>query len=84
MTALRPFVWLLALTCTALHAQYEVSSWRDHFPYGEAQQVMVAGDDVVGRTDFALFTIDTASYEVQRLVKGQGLTQGKPLSLIHI
>ena len=83
MTALRPFVWLLALTCTALHAQYEVSSWRDHFPYGEAQQVMVAGDDVVGRTDFALFTIDTASYEVQRLVKGQGLTQGKPSAMAY-
>ena len=83
MTALRPFVWLLALSCTALHAQYEVSSWRDHFPYGEAQQVMVAGDDVVGRTDFALFTIDTASYEVQRLVKGQGLTQGKPSAMAY-
>ena len=81
MTALRLFVCLMA--CTSLHAQYEVSSWRDHFPYGEAQQVMVAGDDVVGRTDFALFTIDTASYEVQRLVKGQGLTQGKPSAMAY-
>ena len=50
MTALRPLVWLLALSSAVLHAQYEVSSWRDHFPYGEAKQVMVAGDDVVGRT----------------------------------
>ena len=83
MTALRPFVWLLALSCNALQAQYEVSSWRDHFPYGEAKQVMMAGNDVVGRTDFALFTIDTASYEVQRLVKGQGLTQGKPSAMAY-
>ena len=63
--------------------QYEVSSWRDHYPFGEAKQVMVAGDVVVGRTDFALFAIDTATYEMQRWVKGNPLSQSNPSSMAY-
>jgi len=63
------------------YAQYEVSSWRDHFPYRAANEVMIAGDLVVARTPHALFTVDTATYEVSRVVKGSGLSQGNPSAL---
>ena len=42
---------------------------------------MVGGDAVVARTPHALFTIDTSSYEVSRLVKGTHLSQGNPSAL---
>ena len=44
-------------------SQYEVSSWRDHFPYGEAMGLMVTQDEVVARTEYALFSVDTSTYE---------------------
>ena len=65
------------MTC----AQYEVSSWRDHFPYGAAEEVIVANGEVVARTPNALFSVDTATYEVSRFVKGQGLSQSNPTAL---
>lgn len=75
---------LLALTLTpamGLRGQYEVSSWRDHYPYGEAREVILAGDEVIGRTDFGLFTIDTASFELKRLTKGSPLSQSNPSAM---
>ena len=71
--------WLLG--AKGARAQYEVSSWRDHFPYGSATEVLVAGDEVVARTPHALFTVDPESYEVSRVVKGAGLSQGNPSAL---
>ena len=74
--------WLAALVCAGdLHAQYEVSSWRDHFPYGTAEEVIVANGEVIARTPNALFSVDTATYEVSRFVKGQGLSQSNPTAL---
>ena len=71
-----------ALVCAGdLHAQYEVSSWRDHFPYGTADEVIVANGEVIARTPNALFSVDTATYEVSRFVKGQGLSQSNPTAL---
>jgi len=61
--------------------QYEVSSWRDHFPYGEAEEVVLAGDNVVARTAYALFAVDTATAQVQRWVKGAQLSQGNPSAM---
>lgn len=75
---------LLALTLTTamgLRGQYEVSSWRDHYPYDEAREVVLAGDEVIGRTDFALFKIDTTSFEMKRLSKGNPLSQSNPSSM---
>ena len=67
--------------CACAVGQYEVSSWRDHFPYGVANEVVVANGEVVARTPNALFTVDTATYEVSRFVKGQGLSQSNPSAL---
>ena len=75
---------LLAMTlipAMGLRGQYEVSSWRDHYPYGEAREVLLAGDEVVGRTDFGLFAIDTASFELKRLTKGSPLSQSNPSAM---
>lgn len=73
--------WAWAGCGVSVCAQYEVSSWRDHFPYGLANEVMVAGDLVVARTPHALFTVDPSSYEVARVVKGPGLSQGNPSAM---
>ena len=74
--------WFATLLCGGdLWAQYEVSSWRDHFPYGAAEEVIVANGEVVARTPNALFSVDTATYEVSRFVKGQGLSQSNPSAL---
>ncbi|MGB1384653.1 MAG: two-component regulator propeller domain-containing protein [Flavobacteriales bacterium] len=73
-------VWT-SLSGVTAWAQYEVSSWRDHFPYGAAAEVMFARDVVVARTPNALFTVDTATYEVSRVVKGTALSQGNPSAL---
>ena len=83
-SALRRSSWTVAFcTCAvvSLWGQYEVSSWRDHFPYKAANEVMIAGHEVVARTPHALFTVDTATYEVARVVKGPGLSQGNPSAL---
>ena len=71
--------WILG--AEGARAQYEVSSWRDHFPYGAAEEVIVANGEVVARTPNALFSVDTATYEVSRFVKGQGLSQSNPTAL---
>ena len=70
-----------SFTSSMITAQYEVSSWRDHYPYKAAYEVMVAGDQIVARTPHALFTVDTATYEVARVVKGTGLSQGNPSAM---
>jgi hypothetical protein len=64
-------------------AQYEVSSWRDHFPYGAAMGLMVTQDEVVARTEYALFSVDTSTYEVRRQVKGTALNQGNPSAVAY-
>jgi ligand-binding sensor domain-containing protein len=73
-------VWV-SLVGTGAWAQYEVSSWRDHFPYGATSEVAVARGVVVARTPNALFTVDTATYEVARVVKGTALSQSNPSAL---
>ncbi len=70
-----------SLALGSARAQYEVSSWRDHFPYGVAEEVVIAGDLVVARTPYALFAIDTATAQVQRWVKGTHLNQGNPSAM---
>ena len=71
----------LGATTHLVCGQYEVSSWRDHYPYGLADEVVVANGVVLARTPHALFSVDTATYEVARLVKGQGLSQGNPSAI---
>ena len=44
---------------------------------------MLAGDNVVARTDFALFTVDTSTYEVVRYTKGSGLSEVNPTALAY-
>ena len=72
---------LAHLVAADVWAQYEVSSWRDHFPYGQAKGLMVTQDEVVARTDYALFSVDSSTYEVQRQVKGTALNQGNPSAI---
>ena len=73
-------LWLACLALS-MHGQYEVSSWRDHYPYGSTFEVAVANGVVMGRTPSALFSVDTATYEVSRWVKGQGLSQSNPSAI---
>ena len=82
LTRLKGLLALLVMaSCGHALGQYEVSSWRDHFPYGLAHEVVVVDGAVVARTPSALFTVDTATYEVTRFVKGQGLSQSNPSAL---
>ena len=75
------FCLTLACASFVMHGQFEVSSWRDHYPYGSAFEVAVGAGVVMGRTPNALFSVDTATYEVTRWVKGQGLSQSNPSAI---
>ena len=44
---------------------------------------MLAGDRIVARTDFALFSVDTATFEVVRHTKGSGLSEVNPTALAY-
>ncbi|MEE2919402.1 MAG: hypothetical protein VYA72_04320 [Bacteroidota bacterium] len=64
-------------------AQHPVGEWTSHVPYDRVREVMLAGDNVVARTDFALFTVDTSTYEVVRYTKGSGLSEVNPTALAY-
>ena len=44
---------------------------------------MVTQDEVVARTEYALFSVDTSTYEVRRQVKGTALNQGNPSAVAY-
>ena len=66
-----------------MHAQNEVGEWTSHVPYEEVKEVMLAGDRIVARTDFALFSVDTATFEVVRPHQGSGLSEVNPTALAY-
>ena len=82
--------WLGAWVCLLfgfwahpLHAQNPVGGWTSHVPYEEVKEVMLAGDRIVARTDFALFSVDTATFVVVRHTKGSGLYEVNPTALAY-
>lgn len=78
------WLWVfLGLSSATTHAQNAVGKWTNHVPYERVREAMLAGDEVVARTDFALFTVDTATFEVTRYTKGYGLSEVSPTALAY-
>ena len=82
--------WIGALVCLmfgfwapSVHAQNPVGEWTTHVPYEQVKEVMLASDRIVARTDFALFSVDTSTFEVVRLTKGSGLSEVNPTALAY-
>ena len=82
--------WIGALVClmfgfwaSSVHAQNPVGEWTTHVPYEQVKEVMLASDRIMARTDFALFSVDTSTFEVVRLTKGSGLSEVNPTALAY-
>ena len=65
----------------AIHAQHPVGSWRSHVPFEAVHEILFADGEVLARTPYALFSVDTATFEVTRFTKQGGLTDVDPTAL---
>ena len=77
------FCLLVGLSSAAMQAQNVVGEWTSHVPYERVRETVLAGDQIVARTDYALFTVDTATFEVNRYTKGYGLSEVNPTALAY-
>ena len=77
-------LWLFLMHVgTPTPAQNVVGEWTTHIPYDRVREAILAGDQVLARTDFALFTVDTSTFEVRRYTKGHGLSEVNPTALAY-
>ena len=58
-------------------AQTAMGTWRDHFSYNKAIQVLEAGNRIYAATEDALIFFDKADNSINRLSKVEGLTESK-------